>query len=685
MLPRFIHSGMLTKRLLPLLLCFNIALLAFYLLVGYQLVYHSDSAVKNLLAQEIYETGQLFPQDWNYVNHDLWVFNTHTFIVPLLPFLRNGMLAHAISDLVAAALTLYGTWLLTGLLEQSRMARLLGMLVISGGMSLIMAEHIFGQAAYGLLYFMACYLLVAYWSLTRAQGRRQWLLWGAATIILTMLTFWANPQRALLSYGLPLFAAAIVQHLLERREAQAAGRRADGRHAKAMAVVALGLVAGTALSFYTLSKVSNSPGLTLLNWLDFNGMLQNLLGIIKGTMILFDGLPNINDKVVSASGVYMALRMTGAALLVCMLPWALYRALQLQRGPRQLVVVFACVSFAVHLFMMVTTSLADMRAPEASVRYLVPSLLYMLLIIVGLMVDHDIARPVARYAAIGAIALLATSAPATYLYPFKEVRHMPHNGLSIDSSDQQLIAFMKQNGLLYGYATFWNANKITVLSDSITRVRPVSIEHGLPRPHRTLSSNRWYMPTAWQGETFLMLLDAELPHLNRAALDGYAGQPRLLRFRDINFLVYPKNLAASLPDWDVNVTQRQHYPMEDQSLHQIGALSAGAMVAQPGEKGTLHFGPMRILAPGAYAVSFDLDAEGGTEGDFGRIDVSSGAGSKIHAEQNVTTAGKQRITLRFESAQTLSLVEFRAFSSGRGRLALSGIDLERIPTALEKP
>ncbi|MBV7537490.1 hypothetical protein KW842_17115 [Duganella sp. sic0402] len=672
------------QRWLPLLLGINILLLAFYLVVDYQLVYHSDSAVKNLLAQEIVDTGQYFPRDWNYVNGDLWVLNTHTFIIPLLRFMHNGFLAHAASDLISAAVILYGSWLLTGLLEQSRLARLLGMAVISAGMSLIMAEHIYGQAAYGSLYYMACFLLFAYWSLTQARQGRQRLLWSAATVALTALVFWTNPQRALLFYALPLLTAGGLQHWLERRAARTASQRPQGRHAWAIAMVVLGLVIGTLLSVYTLKQVNNNLGLTLIRWLDFNGMARNLLAVINGVACLFDGVPHGNGKVVSLAGAYASLRVVGALLLIGMLPWGLYRSLQLERGPRQLVVVFACVSFAANLFMMLTTTLADMSSPEASVRYLVPSLLTMLPILIGMLVDQGAGKPLPRWAGIGAIALLATSAPTSYLYPYNEARHLPRHGLILATPDQQLADFLKQQGLRYGYATFWNAGKLTVLSGGAAQVRPVVVERGLPQPNRKLSSNRWYMPQTWQGETYLMLRDAELAHLNRALLDSYAGQPRLLRYQDVNILIYPHNLAAVVPGWDIQVQQPQHYKMDEHTLHQRGAIVDGVMTVQPGEEGNLHFGPMRMLAPGAYAVSFDVDTEGDGQGEFGALDVATQGGAKIHVRQPVIAAGKQRITLRFDTDRTLDMVEFRAFSTGRGRFSLSGIDIERIPTALEK-
>ncbi|WP_090323363.1 hypothetical protein [Duganella sp. CF517] len=673
---------MLTTRCLYLLLCVNIALLAFYLAIDYQLVFHSDSAVKNLLAQEIHETGQYFPRAWNYANGDLWVFNTHTFILALLPLLGNGYAAHAASGLVSAALILYGAWLLTGMLEQRPPARLAGMLVVSAGMSPMMAEHVYGQAAYGSIFYMGCFLLRAYWSLSQARGARR-LPWAGATAALTVLVFWSNPQRALLVYALPLLAAAGVQLSLARRDGGAA--RA---HWAALAVVLAAAVAGVLLNRHTLAQVNNNIGLSLIGWLDVKTMALNGLAVAQGVLSLFDGLPPPGAKVASAAGAYAALRLAGALLLLALLPWALYRGLRPERGPRQLVVVFTAVGFGLSLFLMATTTLADMTSPESSVRYLVPSLLGMLLILAGTLSERA-GAPLARAGGIAALALLATSAPAAYLSPFSELVTLPREGLALLTPERRLAGFLRAQGLRYGYATFWVAGKTSVLSSGAVRVRQVEFERGLPQPMRKLSSDRWYAPAAWRGPTFVALRDSELALLDQPLLASYAGQPRLLRFEDMNVLVYPTNPAASLPSWDTDVSRPLRYAMDRHTLHQRGVLEHGAITTAPGEEGNLHFGPMRTLAPGSYAVSFELDigtgAEAGAAG-YGMVDVVSAAATQVLARQGVTAAGRQRVTLRFRTQQPLSAVEFRAFSTGRARFTLRAIDLERgAPAATAAP
>ncbi|MEV4778642.1 hypothetical protein [Burkholderia sp. LMU1-1-1.1] len=660
-----------SQRWLQSLLCVNLLLLLFYLLVDYQLVYHSDSAVKNLLAQEILDGGQYFPADWNYVNRDLWVFNLQTFLLPLLPWVANGYQAGVFSNVASAALILHGSWLLTGLLEQSRPTRLVGMLVISAGMSLVMAEHVYGQAAYGSMYYMACYLLYAYWSLSQAPGART-LPWGAALALLTTLLFWANPQRALLVYGLPLLAAGAVQYALAAR---AQSRRPSPRHLWALALVVAAIVAGVLLHGHVLSQRADNAGLTALHWLDFDGMLKNVAAVVHGTMLLFDGLPGLESPVASLSGAYAALRLVTALALLWLLPWGLWRALRATSGPRQLVVVFAAVSFGAHLLVITTTTVADMSDPGASVRYLVPSLMFLLLILVGVVLERRALAPLARAAGLGAVVVLATSAPVAYLYPYNQSTALEFRGLMLMTPALRLADFLRQHGLRYGYATFWEAGKTTVLSDSAVRVRQVELAQGLPQPSRHLSSNRWYAPAAWRGPTFLMLRDSELALLDLPALASYAGQPRHLRFEDMNIFVFPANLAASLPAWDQEIRQPLRYRMTARTPHQIGHIGDGAIEAGPGESGALHFGPMRALTPGTYDISFDLDA-GGDGTDFGMVDVIA-QGAQVLARRPITTPGRQRVTLRVHTERPLVGVEFRAFSSGSGHFKLNGIELAR--------
>lgn len=662
-------NGVFSRRVLPALLCLNVLLLLFFLFFNYQLVFHSDSAVKNLLAQEIYETGQYFPRDWNYINSDLWVFYTHTFVLLLLPLIPNGFAAHALSDLISAALILGGSWCLAQVLGQGRPARLLSLILLSSGMSLILAEHIFGQAAYGSMYYMACYLLYSYWSLLQASGRRRWL-WAGATFVLTALVFWANPQRALIYYGLPLITAAAA---LQLADWNTGGPR---RLWPWVLVAAAGVLAGTGLHVQTTKGVNISSGLTAMNWLDFNGIQRNILGTLAGLLNLFDGLPRTQTKVVSGYGAYQVLRMLTALAMLVVLPYTLCKAVDPRQRGRLFVAAYTLAALGTTLLFTLTTTLADMSSPEGSVRYLVPPLLLMLVIMVGMLLEGKKLHAGMRMCGLAAVAVLSTSGVWAYLSPYTLSFGLPPS-VTLPHDALRLGNFLADNKLYYGYASFWSAGKLSVLTEQRVRVRQIQMEHGMPMPMRMLSSNRWYRPEAWQGETFLLLKDSEVSSVNLALLSSQAGAPtRTLHFEGWTVIVFAGNLAK-LAAWDREALAPVRYTIQPHTPHLVGKIRGepAVLAAEPEEYGPLYFGPAGSVLKGSYRVSFDLEASGAAGQEYGTVDVVSQGGNAVHARQAIRQQGRHTLTLEFSTPGTIDPLELRVLKSGGSKLILHGVEL----------
>lgn len=664
---------------MPAILGINLLLLTFFLCFDYQIIFHSDSAVKNLLAQEIYETGRYFPRDWNYINNDLWVFYTQTFIVPLLRWMPNGFAVHAISDLVSATLILWSSWRVTALLGQSPTARLLSLAVISSGMSLIMAEHIFGQAAYGSMYYMACLLVCAYWSLLHAGGAARWG-WAGATVALTVLVFWANPQRAIIYYGLPLLSAALALYGNDRLRAPRPAGAAAPAHWRWLLLFAGAVVIGVLLHKRTIAMVNNSSGLTVLHWLDFNGIVNNTLAAARGVLTLFDALPRPDSAVASLYGAYQVPRTLAGLALLVLLPWAAVKSIQPQHRGRLFFAVFTLTAGGLNLFITLTTTLADMTSPEGSARYLVPSLLAMLILLAGVIVDRRGLRPASRAIGLAALLALATSAPVAYLSPYLLYFGLPP-AMSLPTDARRLTDFLEKQGLRYGYSPFWSAGKMTVLSEQRVRIRQIYFEHGLPVPMRVLSSNRWYRPEAWQGQSFLLLRDPDLKEINEEFLASHVGWPlRKLDFEDWHIWVFAGNIAT-LPAWDLDARSPGRSIIDSHTPHLIGKISGtpAELAAGPEEYGPLYFGPARGVNKGSYQVTFELETSGAQQ-DFGSVDVVADAGKLVLARQSIGAVGRQQLVLRFNTATAVAPLEFRVIKNPGGRLVMRGVTLQRDPS-----
>lgn len=73
----------------------------------------------------------------------------------------------------------------------------------------------------------------------------------------------------------------------------------------------------------------------------------------------------------------------------------------------------------------------------------------------------------------------------------------------------QLVDVLKEHGLTYGYATFWNANAMTVISNSEVLVRNVEVNESGVVPAQYQTSQSWYEDQPNQEEYFLLLNQEE--------------------------------------------------------------------------------------------------------------------------------------------------------------------------------
>lgn len=72
-----------------------------------------------------------------------------------------------------------------------------------------------------------------------------------------------------------------------------------------------------------------------------------------------------------------------------------------------------------------------------------------------------------------------------------------------------LTELLEEAGLSYGYASFWNANAITLISDSEVKVRDVNVsEYGVSK-RLYQSSSEWYKDQPGQDKYFLLLTSYE--------------------------------------------------------------------------------------------------------------------------------------------------------------------------------
>lgn len=61
-----------------------------------------------------------------------------------------------------------------------------------------------------------------------------------------------------------------------------------------------------------------------------------------------------------------------------------------------------------------------------------------------------------------------------------------------NSADYELVAFLSEHDLHYGYASFWNASKMTVLSNKNINIRHIKENNGMFGMYNWFNKNEWY-------------------------------------------------------------------------------------------------------------------------------------------------------------------------------------------------
>lgn len=115
--------------------------------------------------------------------------------------------------------------------------------------------------------------------------------------------------------------------------------------------------------------------------------------------------------------------------------------------------------------------------------------------------EHAVAL---RLSVIAACVLVLMSAVS-----FKTVVQMEKNGIELNEK-YRLAQVLDENGLNYGYATFWNSQAITVLSDSKVRAANVDINEKGITPCAYQSNMNWFEEQEGVEKYFVLASDYEV-------------------------------------------------------------------------------------------------------------------------------------------------------------------------------
>lgn len=93
--------------------------------------------------------------------------------------------------------------------------------------------------------------------------------------------------------------------------------------------------------------------------------------------------------------------------------------------------------------------------------------------------------------------------------------------IQTNTNEVELINYLSENNLTYGYGYYWDANLITYISRENIIMRPINIDNGIIYPFRFLSSERWFDSLHKESNEYFIAYRRNNTFLNQSSVDSF--------------------------------------------------------------------------------------------------------------------------------------------------------------------
>lgn len=432
-----------------------ILLTAAYLILGYGAYLDSDMASELALAQHLVKKGTLISRTWRY-STEVRVLNTQLVFTPLMKLLGdNWRLVRTLGCMIVLGLLAGSSYFCSRKLGADRRYALL-----FSGLSVIPYSVVYAQmiviGAYYVPHAILTNLLIG-WTAGWARGGKR-----IRALILLLLAFvmGASSIRYLFCAALPVAAAGIWMWIFgDAKKRPNECTRLMGMAIVVCAISCVGYAAGQKLigmyclsgsGRYGASRLVPLSGVNLFEVLDqaFDGLVKLLGYREERELFSLQGMLSI-----------------GALLLIPLAVMLAVRTIRMAREDGNWVVCFGALAF----LLAAGLTLGTFVFVEGLYlnRYWIP-VVTLGMTAMAMCVSKERNGVLKRMAALMfAVILLGTS-----LVQVRDTMASPEIG----EDDWERAAYLKSSGFVLGYATFWNANVMTELTDGAVEVVSMRIE-----------------------------------------------------------------------------------------------------------------------------------------------------------------------------------------------------------------
>lgn len=467
--------------------------------------FHSDSAFYVQLALEQLKSGKLFPPGMCY-STVLFVRSPNLILLPILKVIKDWMLARELMVIVMWVLLLLAV-LYCFLPKKNRniaAAVIACMLLMNPYQTADVANEttdmLFFQGAYLTIFFDVVIALGVMHRIILLDRKGKTAYKAFLMILLGIVLFFPllGSVRMDMILTLPLAATIVIFYFLESDQKVSEVLK-NKRCIIAVIVIMLAVVAGF-LCYRRLGAMywSESKG-TYLKMDKYTGLWYSIGQFVNNLTIIFG---NVEGAVfLSFPGLTKFINYFYALVLVFVIPTAaLVRFPKHENRFTRFLILYTWIS---NLAVAGVFIACNQWAP----RYLLTIYLDDILLFAVLLSEYMKKREFLTALCAGLIVALYCSVCHVYFWGHYKDK------IGTDPS-KELISFLEENDLHYGYASFWNASVNTVLSGGEVEILPLwdyaangsQRQAYNPSDYRSwLNNENWYDPATHPGKSFMLL------------------------------------------------------------------------------------------------------------------------------------------------------------------------------------
>ncbi len=481
----------------------SIVTVIYYIIYPSAEFFHSDCTDTILWAQASYDAGALFNPDFGYAA--MLPFGGTMLMIPFIGIFGVSMTTHYIGMVLFALLFFAAAWLLCRSLDfgMPMSFTAVGMLALilcsSAKLREIFYEHVIYYSIAAAIIFVLLSMLIRFRKYFAESSTKKLVAVVFATVVMSALSA-LDGMQVIATGTLPVLFAAIAEIFLEK------DRRLLGKENRVTVYFCMICGVATVIGMWLLAVLSN--GVTagyagaFSQYANMNEWLTNLGKFPEHWFSLFGVEVAYGMGIFTVESIVNIIRIAAAAIIAIVPVIALFFYKKFDYASKVLILSHYGVSGVIMFgYIFGILSAANWRLSP--------------MICTGLMICFAVFRAAKphvlsfRFSVLALCILVLMSGISV-----KTIAQMDKNGIE-NNEKYQLAKVLEENGLEYGFATFWNSQAITVLSDSRVRVANTDINENGITPCGYQANTKWFAMQEGIDKYFVLASDYELSILEQ--------------------------------------------------------------------------------------------------------------------------------------------------------------------------